>query len=66
MSQKAVEQKNQSPKSSEPSADTKRLNIFVGEWHVEGKSYAEGSSNENLQVSAVEMKFVETCKWLSG
>ena len=64
MSQKAIETKNQS--SPTPSAETKRLDIFVGKWNVEGKSYAEGSSNENLQVSSVEMKFVETCEWLAG
>ena len=66
MSHKSVEKKNQSSKSSEPSAETKRLDIFVGEWNLEGKSYAEGSSNQNLQVSSVEMKFVQTCEWLSG
>ena len=66
MTQKAVETKNQPPRSSNPSAETKRLNIFVGEWNVEGKSYAEGSSNQNLQVSSVEMKFVQTCEWLLG
>jgi hypothetical protein len=63
MSQQAVETKNQSPI---PSVETKRLEIFVGKWNVEGKSYAEGSSNENLQVSSVEMKFVQTGEWLSG
>ena len=66
MSHKSVETKNQPPKSFEPSAETKRLHMFVGKWNVEGKSYAEGSSNENLQVSSVEMKFVQTCEWLSG
>ena len=38
----------------------------MGKWKVAGKSYAEGSSNENLQVSSVEMEFVETCEWLAG
>lgn len=66
MPQKVVETNNQPSKSSEPSADHKRLNIFVGKWKVEGKSYAEGSSNENLQVSFVEMNFMQTCEWLSG
>ena len=64
MTQKAVETKNQSPKSSEPSAETKRLGIFVGKWKVEGKSYAEGSSNENLQVSSVNMTSTETFEWI--
>lgn len=66
MTQKTIETNNQFPKSSNPSAEIKRLNTFVGEWNVEGKSYAEGSSNQNLQVSSVEMKFVQTCEWLSG
>ena len=55
-----------SQNADEPSVETKRLDIFVGKWNVEGKSYAEGSSNVNLQVSCVEMKFVQTCEWLSG
>lgn len=55
-----------SQNADEPSAETKRLDIFVGKWNVEGKSYAEGSSNASLQVSSVEMKFVQTCEWLSG
>ena len=66
MSQNADENKIQLPKSSERSAETKRLDIFVGKWKVEGKSYTEGSSNANLQASFVEMKFVQTCEWLSG
>ena len=55
-----------SQNANDRSAETKRLDIFVGKWNVEGKSYAEGSSNENLQVSCVEMKFEQTCEWLSG
>ena len=66
MTQKSIKKENQSSKSAEPSAETKRLDIFVGKWNVEGKSYAEGSSNANLQASSVEMKFVQTCEWLSG
>lgn len=66
MSQKIIKKNNQPPKSSERSAETMRLNIFVGKWNVEGKSYAEGSSNANLQASFVGMKFVQTCEWLSG
>ena len=64
MSQKAVETKNQSPPTL--GDEIKRLDVFVGKWNVEGKSYAEGSSSENLQVSSVEMKFVQTGEWLSG
>ena len=66
MSQKIIKKNNQPPKSSEPSTEIMRLGIFVGKWKVEGKSYAEGSSNESLQASSVEIKFVQTCEWLSG
>ena len=48
MSQKAAETKTQ---SHGPSAETKRLELFAGKWNVKGKSYAQGSSNEILQVS---------------
>lgn len=51
---------------STPSAEHKRLEVFVGKWNVEGKSYAEGQSNESLQVSSDKMKFVQTCEWLPG
>jgi Protein of unknown function (DUF1579) len=52
--------------SSSPNAEHQRLDVFVGKWNVEGKSYAEGSSKESLQVSSVKMKFVQTGEWLSG
>ena len=40
--------------------ENQKLNIFVGEWKAIGKSYAEGNSNENLQVSLVDMNSTET------
>jgi hypothetical protein len=63
MTQKAVKTKNH---SSTPNAEHQRLDVFVGKWKVDGKSYAEGSSKESLQVSSVKMKFVQTGEWLSG
>ena len=63
MTQKATETKTQ---SHGPSTKIKRLELFTGKWNVKGKSYTEGSSNENLQVSYVEMKFIQTGEWLSG
>ena len=66
MTQNAVETKNQLPEPPTPSAEHKRLDVFVGKWNAEGKSYAEGSSNENLQVSSVKMTITNTCEWLSG
>ena len=66
MTQKSIKTKKQLPKSSEPSAEHKHLDMFVGKWKVEGKSYAEGRSNENLQVSSIDMKFSQTGEWLSG
>ena len=61
MSQKAAEAKTQ---SHELSAEIKRLELFAGKWNVKGKSYAEGSSNESLQVSSAQMEFSQTGEWL--
>ena len=66
MSAKAIEKKALLAEPSTPSAEHKRLDVFVGKWDVEGQSYAEGQSNESLQVSSVKMKFVQTCEWLPG
>ena len=63
MTQKAGATKIQ-PSAPDPALN--KLDVFVGKWKVEGKSYAEGSSSENLQVSSVEMIFVQTGEWLSG
>ena len=63
MSQKAAETKAQ---SHGPSTEIKRLEIFAGKWNVKGKSYAQGSSNENLQVSPAQIEFIQTGEWLSG
>jgi Protein of unknown function (DUF1579) len=64
MSQKTIETKNQSPESPTPSAEHKQLGVWVGKWNTEGQSYAEGHSNESLQVSSVKMTSVETFEWL--
>ena len=66
MSAKAIRKKTLLPEPPTPSAEHKRLEVFVGKWNVEGKSYAEGQSNESLQVSSDKMKFVQTCEWLPG
>ncbi|MFP5082080.1 DUF1579 family protein [Pedobacter sp. JCM 36344] len=44
--------------------ENQKLNIFVGEWKAIGKSYAEGNSNGNLQVSLVDMSSTETFEWI--
>lgn len=67
MSQKPIETKNQSPKPSlTPSAEHKRLEVFVGKWKHEGQSYGEGQSKENPYDSAVKWTSEETYEWLSG
>lgn len=63
MSQKVAETKIQPHGSS---AEIKRMELFAGKWNVKGKSYAEGSSNESLQVSSAQMEFIQTGEWLSG
>ncbi|MBC7745795.1 MAG: DUF1579 family protein [Flavobacterium sp.] len=44
--------------------ENQKLNIFVGKWKAIGKSYAEGNSNENLQVSLIDMNLTETFEWI--
>ncbi|PSB26263.1 DUF1579 family protein [Stenomitos frigidus] len=64
MPQKTIETKNQSPEPPTPSNEHKQLGVWVGKWSTEGQSYAEGNSNENLQVSSVKMTSVETFELL--
>ena len=66
MSQQTIKAKSYSPEPHTPSAEHKSLDVFVGRWDVEGQSYAEGQSNESLQVSSVKMKFVQTSEWQPG
>ena len=64
MSQKIIKTKNQSSEPPTPSAEHKQLAVWVGKWNSEGQSYAEGHSNESLQVSSVKMTSEETYEWL--
>jgi hypothetical protein len=63
MSQKTIETKTPDP-LPKPRPEHERLGVWVGKWNTEGQSYAEGHSNENLQVSSVKMTSVETFEWL--
>ncbi len=44
----------------------KQLDVFVGKWHAEGKSYADGQQKDNPYASAVPWISDETYEWLPG
>ncbi|MEP6713210.1 MAG: DUF1579 family protein [Ferruginibacter sp.] len=44
----------------------KQLDVFVGKWHAEGKSYADGQQKDNPLASAVPWISDETYEWLPG
>jgi hypothetical protein len=64
MSQQTIETKTSLPIGPIPSDEHKQLGVWVGKWNAEGQSYAEGHSNESLQISSVKMTSVETFEWL--
>jgi Protein of unknown function (DUF1579) len=49
-----------------PSAELRRLDIFVGKWHTEGLSYGSGQSYENPYDSPVRWSGEESYEWLAG
>jgi hypothetical protein len=53
-------------KLPEPSAATRKLEVFVGKWHAEGESYAEGQTAVEPRASAVSWKSDESYEWLPG
>jgi hypothetical protein len=67
MSRKATATKVQSLQPQlTPSAELRRLDIFVGKWHTEGLSYGSGQSKENPYDSPVRWLGEETYEWLPG
>lgn len=55
-----------SPQSPQPSAAIRRLGVFVGNWRVEGQSYAEGQIPADPRASAVPWVSDESYEWLPG
>ena len=43
-----------------------RLQVFIGKWHAEGKSYAGGQDQRNPYASAVPWTSDESYEWLPG
>ena len=47
-------------------SEHERLDLFVGKWHAEGDSYADGQSRANPHGSAAKWTSDETYEWLPG
>ncbi len=47
-------------------AALKKLDVFIGKWHAEGKSYADGQQKDNPYASAVPWISDESYEWLPG
>ncbi len=50
----------------EPGNAHRRLNAFVGNWHAEGESYAEGQQPDDPLASAAPWTSEESFEWLPG
>ena len=51
---------------AEPGAAHRRLEVFVGTWHCEGESFAEGQATDDPRASALPWISDETYEWLPG
>lgn len=49
-----------------PGPELQRLNAFVGRWHAEGTSYADGQKAEDPLASGVPWTSDESYEWLPG
>jgi Protein of unknown function (DUF1579) len=67
MSPDTIATKVQSPQPPlTPSAELRRLDVFVGKWPTEGLSYGLGQSKENPYDSPVRWSGEESYEWLPG
>jgi hypothetical protein len=64
MSADTIATEIQSPPT--PSAELRRLDVFVGKWPTEGLSYGLGQSKENPYDSPVRWSGEESYEWLPG
>jgi hypothetical protein len=46
--------------------ELQKLQVFIGKWHAEGKSYADGQDKRNPYASAVPWTSDESYEWLPG
>jgi uncharacterized protein YndB with AHSA1/START domain len=60
---KVVEQNS---KQTSKQAALKQLDVFVGKWHAEGKSYGEGQHKDDPYASAMPWISDESYEWLPG
>jgi hypothetical protein len=44
----------------------RRLDVFVGDWHTEGTSFADGQAPDDPRASAAPWKSDEHYEWLPG
>jgi hypothetical protein len=49
-----------------PGASHRRLDVFVGHWHAEGTSYADGQRADDPRASGVPWISDESYEWLPG
>lgn len=51
---------------AKPSDAHRRLDVFVGKWHAEGTSYADGQRAEDPRAAGVPWTSDESYEWLPG
>jgi hypothetical protein len=54
------------PQLPEPSSEHRLLEAFIGKWHAEGMSYAEGQRADDPLASGVRWTSEESYEWLPG
>jgi len=57
---------NPTPVITQPRAAHRRLDMFVGTWHAEGESYADGQPADNPRASTVRWTSEKSYEWLPG
>ncbi len=54
------------PELPKPTASHRQLDAFIGKWHAEGFSYADGQQAADPLASAVPWRSDESYEWLPG
>jgi hypothetical protein len=54
------------PELSTPTSSHRQLDAFIGKWHAEGASYADGQQAADPLASAVPWRSNESYEWLPG
>ena len=53
------------PELPKPTSSHRQLDAFIGKWHAEGSSYADGQRAADPLASAVPWRSDESYEWLS-